>query len=349
MSFYTDSIRVLDIEPSSYCNAKCPHCMRESRDGDYSFFNQVHLREGFFEIYFPKEVAQGLHIASFSGNIGEPAMNKELLSILKWFREQNPNVFLEVYTNGSVQNTDWWKSLGAIIGKNGNVIFAIDGLEDTNHIYRVGVKWQKLIDNAKAYISSGATSTWQFIPFKHNQHQVEDAEQMSKDLGFTNFKIKVSHRQLLNQPQNTANAVEPADDPRFAHSGQKLDFVRMDKTERYLNSVNIKCYAIEEKNMYISADGLVFPCCHTASIFLLDDHLLPSGYDWIKNAKKDFVKDEISLYKNKLDDILNSNTFKRIKESWSLQMNQGRNPLCAAICGKCNDSKSLIEGLLGNE
>jgi len=347
MSFYSVPIKVLDIEPSSYCNARCPHCMRESQNGDYSFFKQVHLSEGFFDAFFPKEVAAQLQIASFSGNIGEPAMNKDLLNILRWFRKQNPNVFLEVYTNGSVQQEQWWKELGKIIGTNGNVIFALDGLEDTNHIYRIAVKWHKLIENAKAYISTGATSTWQFIPFKHNQHQVELAEQMSRELGFTNFKIKISHRELLSQPQNSKNAIEPADDPRFSHQGKKLDFVKINKTENYLNSVSIKCYAIEERNMYISAEGLVFPCCHTASIFLLRDDLLPAGYNWIKDVKKDFNQQEISLYNNSLDDILNSKTFNRIRESWALRMNQGRNPICAAICGKCSDSNSLIEELLG--
>jgi MoaA/NifB/PqqE/SkfB family radical SAM enzyme len=321
--------------------------MRESQNGDYSFFKQVNLHESFFNVFFPTEVAAQLKIASFSGNIGEPAMNKDLLNILRWFRKQNPNVFLEVYTNGSVQQPQWWIELGNIIGNNGNVIFAIDGLKDTNHIYRVNVKWNKLIQNVKAYISTGATSTWQFIPFKHNQHQVEEAEQMSKDLGFSHFKIKISHRELLNQPQNQINAVEPTDDPRFVHQGQKLDFLNMKKTEDYLDSVDIKCYAIEERNLYISAEGLVFPCCHTASIFLLDDNLLPEGYDWIKNAKKDFDKDEISLYKNKLENILSSNTFNKIKESWSLKMSSGRNPLCAAVCGKCSNKGSLIEGLLG--
>ena len=347
MTFYNNTLKIVDIEPSSYCNARCPHCMRESHNGDYSFFKQVHLDKEFFNAFFPKEVAAQLQIASFSGNIGEPAMNKNLLDILRWFRIQNPNVFLEVYTNGSVQQPSWWIELGNIIGTNGNVIFAIDGLEDTNHIYRVNVKWNKLIENAKAYITSGAPSTWQLIPFKHNQHQVEAAEQLSKDMGFTNFKIKISHRELLNQPQNTANAIEPADDPRYAHQGKRLDFVNIVKTEDYLNSVTIKCYAIEERNIYISADGLVFPCCHTASIFLLSDNLLPEKYDWIKNVKRDFDKDDISLYKNSLDDILISRTFTRIKESWELNMAQGRNPLCAAICGKCSNDNSLIEGLLG--
>jgi len=347
MTFYNSTIKILDVEPTSYCNAKCPHCMRESRGGDYSFFKQVHLNTSFFESFFPKAVAHQLQIASFSGNIGEPAMNKELPEILKWFREQNPSVFLEVYTNGSIQSPEWWKEVGNIIGRNGNVIFAIDGLEDTNHIYRVDVKWNKLIANASAYISSGAPSTWQFIPFKHNQHQVATAEKISKDMGFTNFKIKISHRDLLNQPQNSKNLVEPADDPQYMHSGKKLDFINIKQTESYLDSLTIKCYAIEERNMYISADGFVFPCCHTASTFLLSDDLLPENYNWIKNVKKDFDLNEISLYNNSLENILTSNTFTRIKESWALNMHQGRNPLCAAICGKCETKGSLIEGLLG--
>lgn len=349
MTFYRQSITILDIEPTSYCNARCPQCMRESRNGDYSFFNQIHLGKDFFEIYFPKDVAKELKIVSFSGNLGEPAMNKNLLEILQWFRNQNPHIFLEIYTNGSVQQPQWWENLGRLVGNNGNVIFAIDGLEDTNHIYRIGVKWQQLIDNAVSYIGTGATSTWQFIPFKHNQHQIEEARQLSKQLGFNNFKIKISHRDLLGQPQNIKTRIEPPDDPRYQHDGFKLDFNAIEKTEYYLNSVQIKCYAIEERNLYISADGLVFPCCHTASIFLLSDDLLPENYNWIRAAKKDFDKKEISLYSNSLDDILKSNTFNKIKDSWQLNMAQGRNPICAAVCGKCKDSKSLIEHLLTNE
>lgn len=346
MSFYNSKIKFIDIEPTSYCNARCPHCMRESRNGDYSFFKQVHLTTDFFETFFSKDVAANANTVSFSGNIGEPAMNKHLPEIIKWFRDQNPNIFVEVYTNGSVQKPEWWYKLGQRIGNNGNVIFALDGLEDTNHIYRVDVKWSQLIANVKEFIRSGSPSTWQFIPFKHNQHQVEEAEAYSKELGFTNFKIKISHRALLSQPQNTSNEVEPATDERFIHTGTPLSFIRMDKTEEYLNSVDIKCYAIEQSNVYIAADGLVFPCCHTASTFLIDDNLLPPGYNWIREAKASLNKDDISLYKHTLEEIIESKTFKQIKDSWNLKMNTGRNPLCAAICGKCDKSKSLIEGLL---
>lgn len=346
MSFYPSTLQILDIEPSSFCNAKCPQCLRESRNGDYNFLNQTNIPKDFFEIYFPKDVVKNLKIATFSGNVGEPAMNKHLLDILHWFKSINPDIFLEIYTNGSVQQENWWKNLGNIIEKNGNVIFAIDGLEDTNHIYRVDVKWSRLIRNVKAYISTGATSTWQFIPFEHNEHQIDEARELSKQLGFTNFKIKISHRSLLNQPQNIKNAIKPATNPKYAHTGKQLNFIKIKETEEYLNSLEVKCYAQDLGNIYINSEGLVFPCCHTASIVLLPDNMLPKNYNWILECKKDFAFDEISLYKNSLDSILNSSTFKKIKDSWSKPLSQGKNPICAAICGKCNNEKSLIEGLL---
>ena len=37
---------------------------------------------------------------------------------------------------------------------------------------------------------------WQFIPFKHNQHQILAAGQLSKDLGFDEFKLLQSDRWL---------------------------------------------------------------------------------------------------------------------------------------------------------
>lgn len=348
MTFYNTNIRVLEIEPTSYCNAKCPHCVRESRNGDYSFFKQVHLTKDFFEIYLPVDFIKNLKILAVSGNIGEPAMNKDLLNILRYFRSINPDLYLEIYTNGSVQSVDWWIELGNIVGNKGNVIFAIDGLEDTNHIYRIDVKWKKLIENAVAYNSTNSNSTWQFIPFKHNQHQVEQAELMSKELGFKQFKLKITHRHLIGQPQNIHNQVEPADDPRFVLSNMPINLKYMDKTEKYLDSVNINCYAIEHSNLYIDATGRVFPCCHTASIPLLEDNLTPEPYSWISKAKQDLDYSEINLYNNQLHEIILSKTFTTMKNSWTLPMSNGRNPICAIICGKCATENSLKDNLLGS-
>ena len=55
-----------------------------------------------------------------------------------------------------------------LIGENGYARFAIDGLEDTNHIYRRNTDWVKIVQNATAYIAAGGRAEWDFIVFAHN-------------------------------------------------------------------------------------------------------------------------------------------------------------------------------------
>jgi MoaA/NifB/PqqE/SkfB family radical SAM enzyme len=134
-------------------------------------------------------------------------MNKELPNIIKWFQSHNPNISIDICTNGGVQKPNWWIEIGKLLKQKGKVVFAIDGLEDTNHIYRINVKWDKILENIKAYISTGASAEWQFIPFKHNDHQVDECRALSKELGFNKFFIKPSHRNITNQPQNEKNKI----------------------------------------------------------------------------------------------------------------------------------------------
>jgi hypothetical protein len=63
-------------------------------------------------------------------------------------------------------------------------------MEDTNHLYRRNVKWNKLMENALAFNSTGAKSVWEFLVFKHNEHQIADARSLAKKMKFTEFVPK---------------------------------------------------------------------------------------------------------------------------------------------------------------
>ena len=73
-------------------------------------------------------------------------------------------------------------------------VFSIDGLEDTNHIYRVGVQFKKIMENAKAYIDTGASAHWDMLVFDHNKHQVDECRQLADTMGFTWFRSKETDR-----------------------------------------------------------------------------------------------------------------------------------------------------------
>jgi hypothetical protein len=85
------------------------------------------------------------------------------------------------------------------------VTFSIDGLEDTNHLYRRNVNWNLLIENVKSFIDAGGTAVWDYLIFKHNEHQIDQAKQYSIDLGFKEFVPKKAlgvdnGRQLKKMP-----------------------------------------------------------------------------------------------------------------------------------------------------
>ena len=66
--------------------------------------------------------------------------------------------------------------LGDIFRANSSFIeFHIDGLVDTNHLYRINIRFSKIMANARAFLDTGATGEWHFIPFKQNQHQLAEA------------------------------------------------------------------------------------------------------------------------------------------------------------------------------
>ena len=77
-----------------------------------------------------------------------------------------------------------------------SVFFGIDGTDQKSlEKYRVGSNFKKVQENWRAFIKAGGKATWQFIVFEYNQHLLEQAEQMSKDEGFKNFRTIWSHRE----------------------------------------------------------------------------------------------------------------------------------------------------------
>jgi MoaA/NifB/PqqE/SkfB family radical SAM enzyme len=101
-------------------------------------------------------------------------------------------------TNGSLRNPAWWSRLGAVMREDQNLgnycTFSLDGLEDTNHLYRRNTNWKKIMENAKAFIDAGGVAHWDFIVFEHNEHQVDEARELARSMGFKNFNVKRTTR-----------------------------------------------------------------------------------------------------------------------------------------------------------
>jgi sulfatase maturation enzyme AslB (radical SAM superfamily) len=133
------------------------------------------------------------------GNYGDPAAAPECIEIFKYFRQVNNSIRLCMHTNGGLRNTSWWRELGSVLSEFGDECYiGIDGLKDTNHIYRVNTDFDKIMKNASAFIAAGGKAHWEFLVFEYNEHQVEEARRIASDMGFVGFRTKVSHR--MNKP-----------------------------------------------------------------------------------------------------------------------------------------------------
>ena len=240
-----DTIKILHIEPTTACNLECPLCPRER----YSHFNKEivnHLTVEQLTTLFTNDIIFGLTKMFMCGGYGDPAAGKYSKDIFKYFRSINPNIILGMNTNGSLRSTDYWEDLGKNILNQPNdyVIFSIDGLEDTNHMYRVNSSWDKIISNTQAFINSGGIAIWDMLVFEYNKHQVGSARKLAKDLWFKGFNTKISKRSTsiswLKPPKQSNMSV---------------------------TSGVIECMAEKEKSLYVSATGKLYPCCWLGADF----------------------------------------------------------------------------------
>jgi hypothetical protein len=147
----------------------------------------------------PETFVKQLKKLYMCGNYGDPIAANDTLEVYQWLREINPEIKLGMHTNASARNPTWWAKLGKILCRQGDYVkFGLDGLADTNHIYRRGTNWTKIMENVQAFMDAGGIAHWEFIVFKHNEHQVDSARALSEQMGFAQFRHKKTGRFFSN-------------------------------------------------------------------------------------------------------------------------------------------------------
>ena len=262
------AMKRLHVEASTFCNARCPLCPRNVYGYNVTgVYQQEHLSlEKYKEclLQFPDRTS-----VFFNGNLGDPMMNPDIASLTK-----ASECSTSVTTNGSIGNRATWIALAQ---QGVSVIFSIDGLEDTNHLYRQDVEWSKIMERVHWFISNGGEARWKWVVFRHNHHQIDQAKQLSKELGFKNFHTEDHGRNYgpaSDAQGNITHWILPHDDNRGpdpawlsgrANIKEKVERYKQDN-DNFLNYQN-KVYQIEcehelENTVYINAKGEIFPCCY---------------------------------------------------------------------------------------
>lgn len=312
-------IKMVHLEITSKCQASCPMCTRNIQGGienPWMELSEISLEE--FKEWFPVDFIKQLERLYMCGNTGDPVVAKDTLKIFKYLRETNPNIVLSMNTNGSARPLHFWQDLA----KTGvNVRFGIDGLEDTHHLYRIGTDFNKIIENAKAFIEQGGYASWDMLVFDHNKHQVSTCEQLSKDIGFKEFIIKNTSRfkegyhPVLKKDGTTSHILFP--------SIKSKEITKSVVEYKVEENREIHCKVQSEKNLYINAQGHVAPCCWLDFL-----GVPPMGFAFVDYKDKGFIPPD--LKSNTLQEIFDSGFFDKIESTWN------NSPLrqCSKQCGK---------------
>ena len=341
-------IKKIHLEITQACQAACPMCDRNQNGGTLN--PHIDLSELSLEdcknIFEPQFIKQ-LNTMYMCGNLGDPIVAKDTLEVFRYFRQHNSNIWLSMNTNAGARDSAWWKELANIFNKKGAVIFSVDGLEDTNHLYRQNVNWNIVSNSMKSFIEGGGRARWDFLIFEHNQHQVEQAKSIADSLGFEKFTPKKTGRFLTSTtaPKDMHIAVNKKGiktieikkpEEQYQNSALKMQSSLIEKygnMENYYDVVSIDCKVKREGNLFITAEGLALPCCWTAGRMYKWWHKDPK-IEQIWNFIDSVGGKEKLNAKYGLNKVFDSNIFEMIENSWSKSsVKDGKLKVCAMKCG----------------
>lgn len=340
--FKFNELKTIHLEISTRCQASCPMCPRNYHGGienpnlkiaDWTYKDFIKI--------FNKETLDQLEGLYFCGNFGDPIMNDDLILMCQHLKDHAPHIDLRIHTNGGARGTRWWQALRQAMPEKHVVIFALDGLEDTHHLYRIGTRYENVVRNATTFINEGGTAEWVFIKFKHNEHQVEEAERRSKELGFERFAVKNTIRfigegkfSVLDKEGNVEYYLEPPTNNQVVLIDKQL----LDKFKTWYHEAEIKCYVQEKRELYIDAHKNLFPCCFLAS-GPYNNKQSPAMVSEIRSQIVDQYNslladlgglDSLDVMQHSIKDIVDSDAWQNV---WIPYWNEKKLITCAKTCG----------------
>ena len=305
----------IQIEMTSYCNSFCGACIRNIDGGPLNpLIKLKHMSWDHWKkiCAFCKEY--DVSILTFNGNVGDVSNHPELVEMFEYLYTMKTDIQLDIHTNGSARSTKFWKELSNTVKKfpSSVVTFSIDGLDDTNHLYRRGTKFDNIMKNAATYISAGGLARWRMIVFDHNKHQILDASNKAKDMGFVMFDLnksylkKIETMEYKNMPASTITAPTPNE---VNSMRSHVEFRNMkDNRRKTIIPIDSICPWQKDRSIQITEDGIVWPCCYVGRYETMQNS---KKFAWLDKKVKEYDKNFNNLQYSDLTTILQHDFFQK--------------------------------------
>lgn len=178
----------LTIDPANFCTLRCPFC--PTGQGRGSRTNGLLSWDNFRKVM--DELGPYLIHIDFC-NWGEPLLNKDIYKMVQYAKQYGIDTKIDSNLNHfSAQDAE-----DMILSGLDKLIVSLDGTTpETYSKYRIGgdfnkvmahlkllLKKRKELDKTNPYIS------WQFLVFRHNEHEIEEVKRMGRDMGVDHIGI----------------------------------------------------------------------------------------------------------------------------------------------------------------
>jgi hypothetical protein len=155
-------------------------------------------------------------------------------------------------TNGSYRQAAWWQSLTDLLDAQDTIYFSIDGMPENFTHYRKNADWDSIKIGIETAVASTCRTAWKYIPFKFNQHSVDQTRLLAKTLGVDEFIVDPSDR----YDELTEDLVPDQD----SIIGSRYDSMQLWKQQNTVSKLNPKCQAGNQH--FVTATGHYSSCCY---------------------------------------------------------------------------------------
>ena len=267
------------LEVGNYCNLRCPLCVRESVHKNT--INSIHLSLKDTQKFLPRFFLHAeVDRVYLSGAVAEPTLNPEFIDIVKYLNKYSTVV---IDSNGSTRDTQWWAELGAT---GVNCDFAPDSIKPNNNKYRINSNTDRVIDNMRAFISAGGVAEWKFIPYAHNEDEIDDHRAIASSIGAKFTFI---------QPRN-ADRLDNVDNSSAFSKGKIVN----QHSDHGTPHNYCKLFGDVKGLIEISPEGIVYPCCMMPRQF----YKVYENYFISRDTTPNLSHDDIPKYQSFIDTVV---------------------------------------------
>lgn len=244
----------LHLELTTRCNLECPACPRtQFREILKKPIPKQDLDMDHFERFINCDSGSEIEQLLLCGDYGDPIYYPKLKEFIERFRHKT----FSISTAGSHRPRKFWEDLNSVLTEEDEITFGIDGMEDTNHLYRRNSNWQSIMEAVDVISQGPAKLKWQTIIFSFNHDKLPEIKNFAESKGAEFIALK-THRY--------------GDESLRPPVGDMVETYYMFESE-FLNNDVIE----------------IEPLCDLAKVVTSDGYFLPC--DWIRNPKTFYKSD----------------------------------------------------------